>query len=252
MVTIAENINILSATLVNVKSIDAIENSKSELVDSNNSSVNNAITDKIIISDEYYNKTQVKNKVSSTSTQSDDATQSNKSKSSDKSEAIKETTSKAKKEIKEEKVIEKYKHQEQNVIAHETAHKMAGGELVRGGTTYQYSTAPDGKKYISGGEVKIDMSEIPGDPRATISKMQQVENAALAPSDPSSQDRAVAAEASTKEGAAIVDLMKEKTSKLTSIPNSSVVFEVYKKQTTNEQIDSSQSVSSLDNKKGLV
>jgi len=43
--------------------------------------------------------------------------------------------------------------------------------------------------------VSIDLSPIAGDPAATLQKLRTVIAAALAPSDPSGQDRAVAAQA---------------------------------------------------------
>ncbi len=46
-----------------------------------------------------------------------------------------------------------------------------------------------------GGEVQIDSSPIAGDPEATIEKMRVVKAAALAPAEPSGQDRKVAAAA---------------------------------------------------------
>lgn len=85
------------------------------------------------------------------------------------------------------------KRSEEKVKTHEAAHKAAGGQYA-GAVTYQYETGPDGRSYVTGGEVKIDLS--PGKtPQETITKMQVVIRAALAPSDPSGQDRAVAAEA---------------------------------------------------------
>jgi hypothetical protein len=81
------------------------------------------------------------------------------------------------------------------VRAHEAAHAAAGGQYVRGGATFQYQKGPDGKMYAVGGEVSIDASPIKNDPQATIMKMQTVERAAMAPAEPSGQDRAVAAAA---------------------------------------------------------
>jgi hypothetical protein len=49
------------------------------------------------------------------------------------------------------------------------------------------------------------MSEIPGDPEATARKMEQIKRAAMAPVDPSPQDRRVAAEAAQKQAAAIAE-----------------------------------------------
>ncbi|WP_368153939.1 putative metalloprotease CJM1_0395 family protein [Aeromonas sp. s9] len=92
------------------------------------------------------------------------------------------------------------------VRKHEQAHQVAGGEHA-GSPTYQFSRGPDGKRYATGGEVAIDIGAIPGDPAATIAKMQQVRAAALAPEQPSSQDLSVARAASGKEAQARKDLM---------------------------------------------
>lgn len=92
----------------------------------------------------------------------------------------------------EKKEVEKLQKTDQKVRAHEQAHLSAGAGLVRGGASFEYTRGPDGKMYAVGGEVKIDISPIPGKPDETIRKMQKVITAALAPVDPSPQDRAVA------------------------------------------------------------
>lgn len=109
----------------------------------------------------------------------------------------------------DKKTIEKLKVIEREVRAHENSHIGAGGGLVRGGAVYSYQVGPDGKRYIAGGEVQIDTSPVPDNPHATILKMQQVRRAALAPADPSSQDRTVANEASEKEAEARFELSKK-------------------------------------------
>ena len=78
--------------------------------------------------------------------------------------------------------------------------------------SYQHQRGPDGKMYAMGGEVKIDTSR-EKDPQNTITKMQQVKRAALAPSQPSGQDRSVAARASQIEAEARIELLKEKAEK---------------------------------------
>jgi hypothetical protein len=98
-------------------------------------------------------------------------------------------------------VVNDLKKRDLEVKAHEQAHMAAGGPVVQGGATYQYQTGPDGKMYAVGGEVKIDVSP-ERTPEATIRKMQQVRKAALAPAQPSSTDRAVAAQASQVEAQA--------------------------------------------------
>lgn len=92
----------------------------------------------------------------------------------------------------EKKEVEKLKKTDQKVRAHEQAHLSAGAGLIRGGASFEYTRGPDGKMYAIGGEVKIDISPVNGNPDETIRKMQRVIAAALAPVDPSAQDRAVA------------------------------------------------------------
>jgi len=93
--------------------------------------------------------------------------------------------------------VQRLKAVEEKVKAHESAHKAAGGALA-GAVTYQYTTGPDGKRYITGGEVSISIQK-GSTPKQTISNMEQVIRAALAPADPSPQDRAVASEAAAAE-----------------------------------------------------
>ncbi len=87
---------------------------------------------------------------------------------------------------------------DKKVRAHEQAHMAAGGGLILSGPTFSYQKGADGKMYAVGGDVSIDTS--PGQtPQETISRAEQVRSAALAPVDPSSQDRQVAAAASNME-----------------------------------------------------
>jgi hypothetical protein len=95
----------------------------------------------------------------------------------------------------EQKLVEQLKRRDQAVRLHEQAHLAAAGQYARGGASFVYQTGPDGKRYAIGGEVQIDSSAVSGDPRATIEKARQIRQAALAPSDPSGQDQAVAAAA---------------------------------------------------------
>ena len=81
------------------------------------------------------------------------------------------------------------------VRAHELAHLAAAGSYATGGASFQYAKGPDGKQYAVGGEVGIDTGK-ESSPEATISKMQTVRAAALAPASPSPQDQKVAARAS--------------------------------------------------------
>jgi len=99
------------------------------------------------------------------------------------------------------------KKRDAEVKAHEKAHQTAGGPYA-GAASYTYQQGPDGKQYAIGGEVNIDASPIPNNPKATAAKMQVVQKAALAPAQPSSQDLHVAAEAATALSQAQTDEAK--------------------------------------------
>ncbi|MFT4925530.1 MAG: hypothetical protein ACI8WB_001623 [Phenylobacterium sp.] len=89
------------------------------------------------------------------------------------------------------KQVQQLKSRDAEVRSHEAAHAAAGGQYA-GSPTYSFKRGPDGNNYATAGEVSIDASRVPGDPAGTITKMLQVRAAALAPAQPSSQDRKVA------------------------------------------------------------
>ncbi|MDY3809498.1 putative metalloprotease CJM1_0395 family protein [Desulfovibrio porci] len=105
--------------------------------------------------------------------------------------------------------LRELKQRDAEVRAHEGAHMAAGGAHVTGGADYTYQKGPDGRQYAIGGHVSIDASSVPGDPEATKEKAQQVRRAALAPGEPSGQDRQVAARAAAQEARAERDKRKE-------------------------------------------
>lgn len=109
----------------------------------------------------------------------------------------------------DQRAVQKLKARDREVRAHEQAHKSVGG-VYAGAIRYDYQTGPDQKRYAIGGEVSIDVSPVPNNPRATITKMQIVHRAALAPAEPSAADRAVAAEARRKEFSARAELARER------------------------------------------
>lgn len=90
--------------------------------------------------------------------------------------------------------VEQLQRRDREVREHERAHKTAGGSIT-GSARFDFTRGPDGKQYAVGGEVSIDASPVPGKPDATIRKMEVVKRAALAPRNPSGQDRSVAARA---------------------------------------------------------
>ncbi|MBO6674317.1 MAG: hypothetical protein JJ908_04815 [Rhizobiales bacterium] len=93
----------------------------------------------------------------------------------------------------QEAQVRELKKRDAEVKAHEQAHATVGGAYASA-PKYTYTRGPDGKKYAVGGEVQIDTSP-ERTPDATIRKMDIVIRAALAPAEPSSQDRAVARQA---------------------------------------------------------
>ncbi|MGE6794153.1 putative metalloprotease CJM1_0395 family protein [Pseudomonas guineae] len=97
------------------------------------------------------------------------------------------------------------------VRSHEQAHAAIGGQYA-GAPTYTYARGPDGKRYAVGGEVGIDTGPVANDPEATLSKMEVVIRAALAPAEPSAQDRQVAAQALGQMAEARVQLAQQQRS----------------------------------------
>lgn len=115
----------------------------------------------------------------------------------------------------EKKQVDELKKTDREVRAHEQAHLSASGGLAVSGANFEYETGPDGKKYAVGGEVHIDTSE-GKDPKDTIKRAEKIKRAALAPANPSSQDRSVAAKASSMEAKAKMELAKQKYSQNSS------------------------------------
>lgn len=94
---------------------------------------------------------------------------------------------------------------DREVRQHEQAHLAVGRDLIRGGPVYEYEVGPDNKRYAVSGEVTIDST--PGrTPEETIPKAEHIRETALAPAEPSVQDRSVAAKASRMEADARIEL----------------------------------------------
>ncbi len=97
---------------------------------------------------------------------------------------------------------------DRRVRAHEQAHAAVGGRYA-GAPRYEFERGPDGVMYAVAGEVSISTAPIPNDPQATIEKMDTVVAAALAPIDPSPQDRQVAAEARRERQRAVQEAAQQ-------------------------------------------
>ena len=135
------------------------------------------------------------------STQSE--TESNSKASTAKANAKQNTATELSEE--ELKEVQELKQRDIEVRAHEAAHLAAAGQYAQGGANFTLQRGPDGKSYAIGGSVSIDTSA-EADPEATIRKADQIRRAALAPAEPSGQDRSVAANAAKLKLKAQVEL----------------------------------------------
>lgn len=112
----------------------------------------------------------------------------------------------------EQEEVREMEQRDREVRVHEQQHAAVGGQYA-GSPSYSYERGPNGKSYVTDGEVSIDVSPVPNDPEATIQKMDQVRRAALAPAEPSSADRAVAAEATQRASKARAEVASGDTEK---------------------------------------
>lgn len=129
----------------------------------------------------------------------------------------------------EQAAISELKKRDQTVRQHEMAHLAASGGLAVSGAKFSMQTGPDGKRYAIGGEVSIDLS--PGrTPEETIRKARIIQAAALAPAEPSGQDRSVAAQARAMEAQAAAEIAQRSRQQQTvanryqsnTLPNSTI------------------------------
>lgn len=119
---------------------------------------------------------------------------------------------------KEKALLEELKKIDKDVQAHEAAHQAAAGQYFRG-KSFTYRVGPDGQRYAIAGDVQVDTSSIPGNPKATIAKMDRIRRAALAPGDPSPQDAKVAAEAARAAMQAEAELNSQAIEQTIEKPN---------------------------------
>lgn len=108
----------------------------------------------------------------------------------------------------EKRETQDLQRRDQEVRAHEAAHKAAAGGYATGGASFDYQRGPDGRQYAVGGEVSIDTSR-PENPSEALSKAQTIQAAALAPAEPSAQDRQVAQAASQMAAEARSELARQ-------------------------------------------
>jgi len=115
----------------------------------------------------------------------------------------------------EQRQIQQLAERDREVKAHEQAHQAVGGQYA-GAMSLTYERGPDRKNYAIGGEVSIDTGKVANDPQATLDKAETVRRAALAPAEPSSQDRRVAAQASQMALEARAEIQQQQQEELTS------------------------------------
>ncbi|HCY38192.1 MAG: hypothetical protein DKM50_00380 [Candidatus Margulisiibacteriota bacterium] len=111
-------------------------------------------------------------------------------------------------ELKQKVEIQKLKAAEAQLEAHEMAHKMVGG-MYAGFVTYTMAVGPDGKNYKVQGEVNLDSSAA-ASPEETVRKMERVISAAMAPLNPSPQDRSVVGRAAAMKMQAEQEIRRDK------------------------------------------
>lgn len=104
--------------------------------------------------------------------------------------------------------IQKLQQRDREVRNHEQAHVVASGRIAVSGPTYTYKKGPDGRMYAVGGKVNFHMPNAQS-PQEKIELAQQLRRMALAPAQPSTKDRMVAAQATQKISQARLELAKE-------------------------------------------
>ncbi len=108
----------------------------------------------------------------------------------------------------EQRQVEQMRDRDREVRIHEQAHVAAAAGLA-GAPVYEYETGPDGRRYAVAGHVDL-RSGGHSDPEKALQEAETVKRAALAPSSPSSTDRAVAAEASQEASQLRAELLRGK------------------------------------------
>lgn len=109
----------------------------------------------------------------------------------------------------EQRQVAELQQVDRKVRQHEQMHVATGGELVISGPSYSYTKGPDGKSYATAGEVGIDTSKA-RTPEETVTKARRIRATALAPPDPSPQDRQVAALAAQMEMQAMQEVARQR------------------------------------------
>ncbi|WP_136808329.1 putative metalloprotease CJM1_0395 family protein [Desulfosediminicola flagellatus] len=116
----------------------------------------------------------------------------------------------------EQKQLQQLKSRDREVRIHEQAHLAAAGQYAAGGPSFTYQQGPDGNRYAVGGEVPIDVSK-EATPEETLQKMTAVQQAALAPAEPSNADRQIAAQAAITAAQARQELTEQNSESIDDV-----------------------------------
>lgn len=133
-------------------------------------------------------------------------------------DGVKDPLKKAKDEASKDKKAKdqadslKFQQMDSSVRAHEAAHLAAAGTHSSGGASFSYTKGPDGKLYASAGEVATSLKK-GKTPEETIANASSVMAAALAPTDPSTQDLKVVARAARMQAEARSLLIEQNDAK---------------------------------------
>ncbi len=110
--------------------------------------------------------------------------------------------------------VQQLAQRDQEVRAHEQAHLSAAGSRATSGASFTYTEGPDGKRYATGGEVSVNTSPVQGDPEATLRVAELIQRAALAPAEPSAQDRQVAVAAGAMAQVASAEINQQRVDEM--------------------------------------
>lgn len=113
----------------------------------------------------------------------------------------------------EKQEVRELEQRDREVRQHEQAHQAAAGHLAQGGANYEYEQGPDGRQYATGGDVSV---QVGGGSTAEerLRNAEKAERAAMAPAEPSPQDRKVAAEARAQATEAKRDLQQQRAEEM--------------------------------------
>jgi hypothetical protein len=105
--------------------------------------------------------------------------------------------------------IARLEMREKEIIEHERTHMAVGGNLASS-VSYVYTNGPDGKRYISGGQVDMKMPS-GGGLNNLLSGLRRIKSAATSVGDPSGTDLQTAAIASAIEASILKEMALKKS-----------------------------------------